>query len=152
MIRYDESRSDGPSAFGPAAVGLLAGPERGDDRGLLARARAVTPIRSSAATFEPVARGWPRPCRRSRRGSGSALICSVQRAKSGEVALTASIPAAAIRTSSNAFAFFEKKPIAPSAYGLTSSLSAATAIRPTAVVPTSGLPPGVWAKPPVVGS
>ena len=85
-------------------------------------------------------------------GFWPSLTWAIQRGKSGEVALIASSPATAIRTSSKVLASFEKKGMAPSAKGAESILSAPTAIRPLAVVPTSTLPPGEGAKPPVVGS
>ncbi len=54
--------------------------------------------------------------------------------------------------SSKVLAFSEKKPIAPSTISSSAIFSSSEAIRPTAVVGTSGLPPGVGAKPPVSGS
>ena len=64
-------------------------------------------------------------------------------------ALMASKPAAVMRMSSNVLAFSLRYLAAAAWYGSAGRPSSTTAIRPTAVANTSGVPPGMSAKPPL---
>jgi hypothetical protein len=109
-------------------------------------------MRSSRATAPPVSKARLAPSPKPRSGLRRSSTWAIQDGKSGEGRLTASIPAVAIRISSNILAFLEKNAVAFAIISSVAIFSSETAIRPKAVVPTSGLPPGVGANPPVSAS
>ena len=148
MIRYVASRVEGPSAFDqppsecwPARIAASAA-------SFLALSSSLAPMRSKRAIEPPESNAAPAPLPKVPSPFRIPTTWLIQAGKSGEGFFTASIPAAAMRISSNDLAFLEKNAVAFWIIASSAIFSSATAIKPEAVVPTSGLPPGVGAKPP----
>ena len=138
-VRGPASLDQAPSGRWPALIAAMTA----------SRLSSFSPIRRIAAAAPPVANALLGPF--AERSVGLAHVLDLLAASAGSRARllsTASSPAIDIRTSSNALALVPKIAIASSIIALSAILSSPAASSPTAVVTTSGLPPGVCANPP----